>query len=70
MTSEAEHLQLLETLLLHKGFVIISSYNNELYNETLKSWSKANRKSNTDGGLYRAETIWFNFKENQIKLKI
>lgn len=70
MTSEVEHLQLLEALLQHKGYVITSGYDNELYNKTLKGWSKANRKSNTDGGLYRTETIWFNFKEKQIKLEI
>ena len=70
MISEEEHLRLLETLLQHKGYVIISGYDNELYNKTLKGWSKANGKSNTDGGEYRTETIWFNFKEKQITLKI
>lgn len=70
MTSEEEHLQLLETLLQHKGYVIISGYDNELYNKTLKNWSKAKIQSNADGGLYRMETIWMNFQERQIKLEI
>ena len=53
-----------------KGYVIISGYDNELYNKTLKNWSKAKIQSNADGGLYRREVLWMNFKEKQIKLEI
>ncbi len=70
MTSEEEHVRLLEILLQHKGDAIISGYDNELYNKTLKNWSKAKIQSNADGGLYRREVLWMNFKEKQIKLEI
>lgn len=70
MTGEEEHQQLLETLLQHKGYVIISGYDNELYNKTLKKWTKTKIQSNADGGLYRMEVLWMNFKEKQIKLEI
>lgn len=39
MTKE-DHLELLTALKEHKGTVLISGYDNPLYNEVLKDWDK------------------------------
>lgn len=70
MTTEWEHCRLLEALMDHKGYVVLSGYDSELYNEYLKEWSKAEIQSNAEKGLYRVETIWMNYQDNQLKLTI
>lgn len=61
MASEQEHMDLLKVLKNHKGDVVISGYDNPLYNETLLGWDKAKIQSNAEKGLHRVETIWMNF---------
>lgn len=56
--TEQEHIELLEVLKKHEGSVILSGYDNELYNEMLEDWSKDSIQSNAQGGLHRIETIW------------
>lgn len=56
--TEQEHVELLEVLSQHPGSVILSGYDNELYNEKLKGWEKSSIQSNAQGGLHRIETIW------------
>lgn len=70
MISEQEHCRLLEALMDHKGYVVLSGYDSPLYNEYLKGWSKAEIQSNAEKGLYRVETIWMNYQDNQLKLTI
>lgn len=61
MTSEQEHRDLLKVLINHKGYVVISGYDNLLYDEYLSGWYKAKIQSNAEKGLHRVETIWMNF---------
>lgn len=56
--SEEEHIELLDTLNHHQGSIILSGYDNKLYNELLSGWEKDNIQSNAQGGLHRIETIW------------
>lgn len=58
MTEQQEHIDLLNVLNQHQGSVILSGYNNELYNEMLSDWEKDSIQSNAQGGLHRIETIW------------
>jgi site-specific DNA-adenine methylase len=39
--NDQEHIELLETLLKHPGKVLISGYDNDLYNFHLSGWEKA-----------------------------
>lgn len=55
---ENDHVQLLEVAKNHKGFVVISTYDNELYNSELKGWKKACEKVSTNGGGQRVETLY------------
>lgn len=58
----AEHVELLETLLNHPGKVLISGYDNELYNNMLAGWYKTQKKTQAEKGLPRIETIWMNYE--------
>jgi len=68
MTDE-QHIELLELLIKHPGKVMISGYENDLYNDTLKGWEKAYKNTTAEQGLQRQEVIWMNYEtEKQINL--
>lgn len=66
---DAEHVQLLETLLKHPGKVILSGYDNELYNDLLSGWRKESISTQAENGLKRIETIWMNYRDNQMRIE-
>lgn len=66
---DADHVQLLEVLLDHPGKVILSGYDNELYNSMLSGWRKESIKTQAENGLKRTETIWMNYCDNQMKIE-
>ena len=51
----------------HSGPVILSGYDNELYNDTLIGWDKLQMDARCEGGGARTETLWVNF-ETQMTL--
>lgn len=67
MTEDAQHIELLEALKDHPGPVILSGYDNELYNRHLQGWVKLHKKALAEGGVTRTETVWLNY-EPQISL--
>lgn len=63
------HVELLDTLLNHKGFVIISGYDSELYNDKLKDWYRTETTCYTQSATRKREVVWMNFNpENQISM--
>lgn len=62
MMGETEHIALLDALLDHTGAVVISGYDNQLYNETLSGWKKATAAGRANSGAERTEVIWTNFE--------
>lgn len=56
--SEADHIELLETLIQHKGPVLISGYDNDLYDSFLQNWDKFQIETTAEKGLHRIETLW------------
>lgn len=56
--TDQEHEELLKVLLAHKGSVIISGYDNEMYNEYLKTWKKYQINNLAEHGIKRVETLW------------
>lgn len=66
---DKDHIQLLETLISHQGKVILSGYNNELYNDILAGWRKKSISTQAENGLKRVETIWMNFRDNQMSIE-
>ena len=61
MLAAEQHEKMLIVLLAHSGPVVLSGYDNELYNATLKGWNTDTIKANADGGAARTEKLWFNF---------
>lgn len=59
--SDVQHFELLDRLQNHPGKVLLSGYDNELYNSTLKSWNKVQKHTQAEGGLKRIETLWMNY---------
>ena len=64
MTAE-QHIPLLNALLDHKGPVILSGYDNQLYNDTLAGWRKETHYGRSNSGSSRQEVLWLNFNEHQ-----
>lgn len=60
--SDADHIQLLELLMQHKGSVIISGYDSELYNNVLAGWHKESQIAYSQIASQKQEVIWMNFK--------
>lgn len=70
--SNAEHKELLDALIVHPGKVLISGYDNNLYNTVLSGWNKVQKNTRAEGGRKRTETLWMNYdiEEKQMSLII
>ena len=64
--TDAEHEELLTLLRDHPGKVIISGYENDMYNDYLSGWHKEQKRTQAEAGTIRVETLWMNY-EPQIK---
>lgn len=60
--SDKDHAELLEVLKAHKGPVLISGYDSELYRESLKSWHREENSSCSQVGSKKKEILWMNFE--------
>ena len=56
-----EHEELLKTLLRHKGPVMISGYETELYNKMLVDWNRYETKVYSQTCSKKQEVIWMNY---------
>lgn len=59
--SDQDHVELLETLLNHPGKVLLSGYDNELYNGLLNGWHKEYKSTVAEAGNKRIEVLWMNY---------
>lgn len=64
--------ELLYILLAHKGPVILSGYDNELYNAMLKSWHREETVAYSQVCSRKKEVLWMNFEPEyrQMELQI
>ncbi|MBP2635526.1 MAG: methyltransferase [Firmicutes bacterium] len=60
MGKEDEHIKLLDALLAHKGPVILSGYQSELYTTVLDGWEFRSAMARTEKGMPASEVIWLN----------
>lgn len=58
----AEHEALLTTLLQHKGPVVISGYDTDLYRNMLEKWERRENVSYSQVCSRKKEVLWMNFK--------
>lgn len=68
--SNEEHKELLQILVNHQGKVLLSGYDNKLYNEMLCGWKKVQKKTQAENGLKRTETLWLNYELGQMELQL
>ncbi len=68
--SDSAHEELLETLLKHSGKVLLSGYDNEMYNDTLSGWNKVQRQARAECGLLRTEVLWMNYEPEQRQIML
>ena len=64
---DEKHIELIEVLKSSKSKIILSGYDNELYNSELKDWFTAEKVTTAQKGLHRTEKLWMNF-ETQLSL--
>lgn len=69
MTDE-DHEELLDTLLKHKGPVVISGYASELYDKALKDWYREEKVNYAQNAQQRREIIWFNRKQEEKQMTL
>lgn len=58
--TDSDHIELIETLIKHKGKVLLSGYNNEIYNDLLQDWKKETTNGKPVAGKVREEILWIN----------
>lgn len=64
----SDHEALLKMCLHHPGKIMISGYDNSLYDEMLKGWKKAQKLTRAECGLKRVESLWMNYRDGQMDL--
>ena len=59
---DEKHIELLEALKVSKSKIVLSGYDNELYNDYLKDWITDEKTTTVQMGLHRTEKLWMNFE--------
>lgn len=67
---DKDHQELLEVLLQHKGYVIISGYDTVLYNSMLIGWAKRETEAYSQVCSKKREIIWMNFEPPEKELNL
>lgn len=62
MYDRKRHVELLEVAKAHKGPVLISGYETELYNDMLKGWHREETTCYTQVCSKKKEMVWMNFE--------
>lgn len=64
------HEELLDMVLKHKGYVIISGYESGLYDSMLSGWNKAETISRTQSGTKKKEILWMNYEPPMRQMRV
>jgi len=62
--TDADHEELLRTLLQSKAKVMISGYESDMYNNYLRDWNKVSFNCCAEHGKPRTEVVWMNYEHN------
>lgn len=68
--NDKEQNELLEVLMAHKGPVMISGYESELYNDRLKGWHREETTCYSQICSKKREILWMNFEPSYMQMKI
>lgn len=61
---------LLDVLLDHKGPVLLSGYDNDLYNDRLRGWHREETTCYSQVCSKKREVLWMNFQPENIQLEL
>lgn len=61
---DSDHIALLEALKNSKSKIILSGYDNELYNSELSDWFTVEKETTAQMGLRRTEKLWMNYEKD------
>lgn len=67
---DKDHEELLKVLLQHKGAVLISGYETDMYNDMLSGWTKVQNISYSQTHSRKTEILWMNFKPTNIQIDL
>lgn len=67
--TDNDHIEMLEALIAHPGLVMISGYENDLYNSMLRGWRKIRKETLAEGGIKREEVLWLNYADAQLSFE-
>ena len=59
--TDADHRDLLEVLKAHRGPVLLSGYDSDLYNNALRGWRRDEVSALAQTSTKRQEVLWMNF---------
>ena len=59
---DKDHNELLDVLLAHKGPVLLSGYDNNLYRDRLKGWYREETYCYSTASSKKKEMLWMNFE--------
>lgn len=65
-----DHIALLETAKAHKGPVLISGYESDLYNDMLHGWHQEETTCYSRAGSKKKEILWMNFEPEGRQMSI
>ncbi len=63
--SDSDHNDLIDVILVHKGPVLLSGYDNDLYNDRLKKWYRKENTCYSQVGTKKKEILWMNFEQDR-----
>jgi DNA adenine methylase len=58
--TDADHIEMLEALKAHKGFVLLSGYDNDIYRDYLQGWIMRQKSTLSMASSKRNECLWIN----------
>lgn len=68
---DCKHEELLKLLVRHPGKILLSGYDNEMYEDYLYAWNKVQKETRAENGLARTETLWMNYDiERQVQMSL
>ena len=60
--TDADHRDLLDVLKAHRGPVLLSGYESELYDDALRDWYRDTAETLAQTSTKRREVLWMNFE--------
>lgn len=58
--TNSDHEEMCNLFLAAKGMIVLSGYDNDIYNDILRGWEKITKNSFADGAKKRVEVLWIN----------